>query len=123
MNGRKLYEYALTTVPQTLKDGIEKAGLKLSDIKKVLIHQANGKMDLNILTRLFDLYGEADIPGDIMPMSISELGNNSVATLPVLYDLINQAELEGQHFDSGDHILFASVGAGMNINVLIYKTV
>lgn len=123
MNGRKLYEYALNTVPQTLKDGIEKAGLELSDIKKVLIHQANGKMDHNILTRLFDLYGESGIPPDIMPMSISELGNNSVATLPILYDLINRGEFEGQHFESGSHLLFASVGAGMNINVLIYKTV
>ncbi len=123
MNGRKLYEYALNTVPQTLKDGIEKAGLKLSDIKKVLIHQANGKMDLNILTRLFDLYGLSEVPLDIMPMSISELGNNSVATLPILYDLINKGEFEGQAFSSGDHILFASVGAGMNINVVIYKTV
>lgn len=121
MNGRKLYEYALTTVPQTLKEGIEKAGLKLADIKKVLIHQANGKMDLNILTRLFDLYGETDIPGGIMPMSIAKLGNNSVATVPILYDLINKGDFDGQDFNSGDHLLFASVGAGMNINVIIYR--
>ncbi|HLW21396.1 MAG TPA: ketoacyl-ACP synthase III [Cyclobacteriaceae bacterium] len=121
MNGRKLYEYALTTVPQTLRDGIEKAGLKLADIKKVLIHQANGKMDLNILTRLFDLYGETDIPGGIMPMSIAKLGNNSVATVPILYDLINKGDFDGQDFNSGDHLLFASVGAGMNINVIIYR--
>lgn len=121
MNGRKLYEYALTNVPQTLKDGIEKAGLDLSDIKKVLIHQANGKMDYNILSRLFDLYGKTDIPIDIMPMSISKLGNNSVATLPILYDLINKGEFEGQEFHPGDHLLFASVGAGMNINVVIYR--
>lgn len=121
MNGRKLYEYAISTVPQTIKDGIEKAGLKLSDIKKILIHQANGKMDLNILMRLFELYGIKDIPEGLMPMSISKLGNNSVATLPILYDLICKDELEGQQINSSDYILFASVGAGMNINVMIYK--
>ncbi|MEX2591978.1 MAG: ketoacyl-ACP synthase III [Anditalea sp.] len=121
MNGRKLYEYAITTVPQTLKDGIEKAGLNLTDIKKVLIHQANGKMDYKILTSLFDLYGVTEIPKNIMPMSISKLGNNSVATIPILYDLINKGEMEGQQFHSNDYILFASVGAGVNINVLIYK--
>jgi 3-oxoacyl-[acyl-carrier-protein] synthase-3 len=121
MNGRKLYEYAISTVPQTIKDGIDKAGLELSDIKKILIHQANGKMDFNILTRLFELYGIKDIPEGIMPMSISKLGNNSVATLPILYDLIYKDEFEGQQISSSEYILFASVGAGMNINVMIYK--
>lgn len=121
MNGRKLYEYAITTVPQTLKDGIEKAGLQLSDITKVLIHQANGKMDLKILTRLFELYGVSEIPENLMPMSISKFGNNSVATIPILYDLINKGEMEGHQFRSGDHILFGSVGAGVNINVVVYK--
>lgn len=121
MNGRKLYEYAITRVPQTLKDVIEKAGINLLDIKKIIIHQANGKMDYNILTRLFDLYGIRDIPEKIMPMSISKLGNNSVATLPILYDLINKGEMEGHQFNSKDFILFASVGAGMNINVMIYQ--
>ena len=121
MKGRKLYEYAISTVPQTLKDGIEKAGLHLSDIKKVLIHQANGKMDLKILKRLFELYGITEIPENIMPMSIAKLGNNSVATIPILYDLINKGEMDGHKFNSRDHILFASVGAGVNINVMIYQ--
>jgi 3-oxoacyl-[acyl-carrier-protein] synthase-3 len=121
MNGRKLYEYAISTVPQTLKDGIEKAGITITDIKKVFIHQANGKMDLNILTRLFELYGIKELPQNIMPMSISKLGNNSVATLPILYDMVNKGEMEGHTLQSKDYLLFASVGAGMNINVLIYQ--
>lgn len=121
MNGRKIYEYALTTVPQTVKKVIEKAGLELTDIKKILIHQANGKMDQNILLRIFELYGESDIPEGIMPMSISKLGNNSVATIPILYDMIVKNELEGQSIHPGDYILFASVGAGMNVNAMVYK--
>ena len=86
-----------------------------------MIHQANGKMDFNILMRLFELYEIKDIPKDIMPMSISKLGNNSVATLPILYDLIHKEEFESQQINSNDYLLFASVGAGMNINVMIYK--
>lgn len=121
MKGRKLYEYAIRMVPQTLKQGIEKAGLHLSDINKVLIHQANAKMDLKILQRLFELYGETEIPEDIMPMSIAKLGNNSVATIPILYDLISRGEMEGQQFNPGDYILFGSVGAGVNINAMAYR--
>lgn len=121
MNGRKLYEYAISTVPQTLKDGIEKAGLALTDIKKVIIHQANGKMDYNILSRLFELYGIKEILPNLMPMSIAKLGNNSVATLPILYDMVSKGEMEGHGLNSKDYLLFASVGAGMNINVMIYQ--
>jgi 3-oxoacyl-[acyl-carrier-protein] synthase III len=121
MNGRKLYQYAIEKVPQTIKECLEKSSIHLSEIKKALIHQANGKMDDAILKRLFSLYDIADVPKDIMPMTIGWLGNSSVATIPTLLDLILKDQLEPHKLDSGDTILLASVGAGMNINVLIYK--
>ena len=121
MDGRKLYEYALKTVPPTVKACLDKAGEDIRSVKKVLIHQANGKMDAAILDRLFGLYGIRDIPEGVMPMSISWLGNSSVATLPTLYDLILKGEMEGQDIGPGDLIVFASVGAGMNINVAVYR--
>jgi 3-oxoacyl-[acyl-carrier-protein] synthase III len=121
MNGRKLYEYALTTVPQTVKDCIEKSGVGIENIKKVLIHQANAKMDDAILKRIFKLYDLKEIPQYIMPMTISKLGNNSVATLPILLDLILCGKLSNQTINSGDNCVFASVGAGMNVNVVVYR--
>ncbi len=121
MNGRKLYEYAIKTVPKTLKACIDKSGLDLSDVSKVLIHQANAKMDHNILERLFSLYGIKDIPEDLMPMTIQTLGNNSVATVPILYDYLANGDLDQYTIESGSYSLFASVGAGMNINVFLYK--
>ena len=121
MNGRKLYEYALNTVPQVVKDCIDKAGLKITDIKKVLIHQANAKMDDGILARVFKLYGITEIPELIMPMTISKLGNNSVATLPILYDLLMSGKIENHNLKKGDYFVFASVGAGMNVNVAVCK--
>jgi 3-oxoacyl-[acyl-carrier-protein] synthase-3 len=120
MNGRKLYEYAIKTVPPTLKECIDRANLTIDDIKHVLIHQANAKMDHNILERLFLLYNKAEIPPHLMPMSIQELGNNSVATVPVLYDLVAKGEKVDHQFSPGDYSLFASVGAGMNINAFAY---
>ncbi|HYK75538.1 MAG TPA: 3-oxoacyl-ACP synthase III family protein [Daejeonella sp.] len=121
MEGHKIYEYALTNVPLGIKQALEKAGTPLSDIKKVLIHQANGKMDMAILKRLFKLYGSTDIPAEIMPMTISKLGNSSVATIPTLLDLILKGQLDGQQIKEGDVVLFASVGAGMNINAAVYR--
>ena len=121
MNGRKLYEYALNTVPQVVKDCIDKSGVPFSNINKVLIHQANAKMDYAILSRIFKLFDVNEIPENIMPMTIAKLGNNSVATVPILYDLIMKGEMENQKIDSGDYFIMASVGAGMNVNVIVYK--
>lgn len=121
MNGRKLYQYAIEKVPQTIKECLEKCNTPLSDIKKALIHQANGKMDDAILKRLFSLCGITDMPEDIMPMTIGWLGNSSVATIPTLLDLILKDQLKPHKINPGDTLIFASVGAGMNINALIYK--
>jgi 3-oxoacyl-[acyl-carrier-protein] synthase-3 len=92
----------------------------LKDIKKVLLHQANEKMDEAIIQRFYGLY-EQEIPLDIMPMSIHLLGNSSVATVPTLLDLILQGELEGHDIQPGDCVMMASVGAGMNINAFVYR--
>ena len=121
MNGRKLYEFALNTVPGVLKECIEKSKVALSEIKKILIHQANAKMDYAILERFFNLYGIKKSPENIMPMTISELGNNSVATLPILFDMLVKNLIPDHKIEQGDYLVFASVGAGMNINAMVYK--
>lgn len=121
MNGRRLYQYALENVPKTIKAGLDKLRISISDIRKVLLHQANGKMDDAILQRLFKLYSLKEVPESIMPMTISWLGNSSVATVPTLLDLITREEMDGHDLKSGDIIVLASVGAGMNINSIVYK--
>jgi 3-oxoacyl-[acyl-carrier-protein] synthase III len=121
MQGHKVYVYALTNVPKVVKRSLQLAGLTLEDVKKVLIHQANEKMDQAILERVFKLYKIKDIPEDVMPMTINKLGNSSSATVPILYDLVMKNKLPGHQFKSGDVILFTSVGAGMMINSVVYK--
>jgi 3-oxoacyl-[acyl-carrier-protein] synthase III len=121
MNGRKVYEFALNHVPLLIKEMLDKAGVPLTSIHKVLIHQANGKMDAAILQRLFKLYGEDSFSSEVMPMTISWLGNSSVATVPTLLDLMVKGNFPNQTFHPGDKIIMASVGAGMNINAILYQ--
>jgi 3-oxoacyl-[acyl-carrier-protein] synthase-3 len=120
MYGRKIYEFALINVPKAMKECLEKANLDIKQVKKILIHQANEKMDEAIVQRFYKLY-DLEMPHGIMPMSIHKLGNSSVATVPTLYDLIMKGEMENQSLNKGDIILFASVGAGMNINAIAYQ--
>jgi 3-oxoacyl-[acyl-carrier-protein] synthase-3 len=121
MDGHKLYEYALKTVPLVVKESLEKAGLGIGAIKKVLIHQANEKMDEAIVKRLFKLCDGGEYQPGIMPMIISWLGNSSVATVPTLLDLLLKGKLEDHALAPGDTIVLASVGAGMNINSVVYR--
>ena len=121
MLGRKIYEFSLKYVPGAIQNCLEKANLHLRDVKKILIHQANEKMDQEIVKRLFRLYRINDVPVDIMPMSIQKLGNNSVATVPTLLDLVRKEGFQGHELNDGDVVVFASVGAGMNINAIAYR--
>jgi 3-oxoacyl-[acyl-carrier-protein] synthase-3 len=87
----------------------------------MFIHQANEKMDEAIVQALYKLYGYKAVPEDIMPMSIHYLGNSSVATVPTLYDLVLKGKYENHSINKGDVVVFASVGAGMNINAACYR--
>lgn len=120
MHGRKIYEFALSQVPKAMAACLDKSGIDISQVKKVLIHQANEKMDEAIVQRFYRLYKQTP-PEGIMPMSIHKLGNSSVATVPTLYDLLVKGKLENHSINKGDIILFASVGSGMNINAIVYR--
>ena len=121
MRGHQIYKYAVRTAPVVVKQSLDRAGFTLTDVKKLLIHQANQKMDEAILRQLFMLYKLKNIPENIMPMTISWLGNSSVATLPTLFDLLQRGKLEDHHLHPGDIVVFASIGAGMNINSMVYR--
>lgn len=121
MKGRKIYEYALNHVPNAMKETLDKSGKSIEDIKKIFIHQANEKMDEAIVERFYRLYGVTDIPQDIMPMSIKHLGNSSVARVPTLMDLVLSGKMSKHEIRKDDVVLIASVGAGMNINAIVYQ--
>ena len=149
MDGNKLFQYAMDFVPSLVKECIDSAGLTLNQITQFLFHQANAKMDFGFLGRTAEQYGYTindipaelrpqkknygtigkviatygirDIPANIMPMTIHNLGNSSVATIPTLLDMLLNNKLPNHSVNSGDNIVFASVGAGMNINAMVYR--
>lgn len=120
MYGRKIYEFAITNVPTAMKTCVDKSGVAITDIKKIFIHQANEKMDQAIVKRFYKLYN-LTMPNDSMPMSIGKLGNSSVATIPTLFNLVSKGKMGEHTLKKGDFVLFASVGAGMNINAMVYQ--
>ncbi|MBQ0147118.1 MAG: ketoacyl-ACP synthase III [Flavobacteriaceae bacterium] len=120
MKGRKVYEFVLKNVPPALTDLLTASNLDLDDIDKILLHQANAKMDHAMIERLYKSYGKK-APENIDPMTVQFLGNTSVATVPTMFDLIAKGQLQPHQFNANDTIIMASVGATMNVNAVIYK--
>ena len=120
MFGRKIYELALTKVPGAMKECLENSSFGIDDVSKILIHQANEKMDEAIVKRFYELY-DKEVPENVMPMCINKLGNSSVATVPTLFDLIIKEQLPPHQIKKGDVLILASIGAGMNINAIVYQ--
>jgi len=121
MHGRKIYEYSITQVPAAIKAALDKTDIPVDEVKKILLHQANEKMDEAIIKRFYRLYGQRREVYDVMPMNIYELGNSSVATVPTLYDMVMKGSLPEHKIENDDIIIFASVGAGMHINAVVYR--
>jgi 3-oxoacyl-[acyl-carrier-protein] synthase III len=122
MNGRDVYKYATTWVPQVIKAALDKAGKNINDVDMFLFHQANGKMLSAIANNIATLFEQKDydFEGKI-PTTIEFLGNTSVATVPTMLDLIRKKKLKKFKIKKGQLVVMASVGAGMHCNAMVYK--
>lgn len=121
MNGREVYRYATTWVPKVVKKVLDNAGLGIADVDMFLFHQANEKLIEAVAGHLAELYdADAACLNGKLPMTIQFLGNTSVATIPTMLDLILKGKLEGYEIKEGDTVVFASVGAGMHCNAVVY---
>lgn len=121
MEGKQVYRYAVTHVPELVNNCLKKAGIPIEKVDHFLFHQANEKMIIAMAEKLFKMN---DIAGDIdalVPMSVQFLGNSSVATIPTLMDLIHQQKIPNHSIKEGDLIVMAAVGAGMHANCMIYQ--
>ena len=102
MEGRQVYRYAVTYVPELVNNCLKKAGIPIEKVDHFLFHQANEKMIIAMAEKLFKMN---NIEGDIdalVPMSVQFLGNSSVATIPTLMDLIHQEQIPNRYRGGGN---------------------
>ena len=121
MVGRNVYRYAVTHVPDLITECLAKSNTKIEEIDMFLFHQANAKMIKAIGTKLFKQH---DYDGDydsLVPITLQQTGNSSVATVPTLLDNVMRKDLEGFNIKEGDKVVFAAVGSGMHANCIIYQ--
>jgi 3-oxoacyl-[acyl-carrier-protein] synthase III len=120
MKGTRVHRHALNLIPVVIKEALKEANISIHDISKMVFHQPNPLMLQEIALRTFAQY-DCLVPDGIMPIIGDTYGNTSVASIPMLYHFLRNNQLDQHHIQSGDTIMFLSIGAGMNINFALYK--
>ena len=102
MDGREVFMFAVKSVPQVIKEVLEKNDVSQEEIKYYILHQANKRIVEAIAKRL-------DEPMEKFPVNLEEYGNTSSASIPILLDELNR---EGK-IEKGQNIVLAGFGAGL----------
>jgi 3-oxoacyl-[acyl-carrier-protein] synthase-3 len=102
MQGASLFRVAIRRIEQAVQNILKEFGIRLGDIKQVVLHQANGR----ILTQVANRLG---IPEEKLSSVIDRYGNTSSASLPITLD----AAVRDGRITSGDLVLLGSFGGGL----------
>ncbi len=101
MNGKEVYETAITVLPQAINRVLKDTNMVIGDIDLMIPHQPS----INILKETARRIG---LPFDKVKTNMEKYANTSAGTIPILLDEINKDGL----LKVGDNILFAAVGSG-----------
>lgn len=110
MDGKEVFKFAVKKVPKVISELLEKAGMNEKEIDWFILHQANQRIIESIAKRM-----KIDI--EKFPMNISEYGNTSSASIPILLDEMNRS----RKLKKGQKIVFAGFGAGLSWGASLYE--
>ena len=110
MNGPEVYKFAVNAVPDVINEGLSNAGLKVSDVDWLLLHQAN----IRIMEHASQVLG---IPMSKVLVNLDEYGNTSAGSIPLA---LAQAVKDGK-VKKGDILACAGFGAGLSWGSAIIK--
>ncbi|MFW5670073.1 MAG: 3-oxoacyl-[acyl-carrier-protein] synthase III C-terminal domain-containing protein, partial [Acetivibrio ethanolgignens] len=96
--------------PEAIAEILEKSQLKKEDIRFFLLHQANERIVAAVAKRL-------SVEAERFPMNLSEYGNTSAASIPILLDELNRSG----RLRRGNHLILAGFGAGLSWGASLIK--
>lgn len=103
MDGKEVFKFAVKKVPEVIRELLEKTQYTEADIDWFMLHQANQRIIESVAKRM-----KVDI--EKFPMNISEYGNTSSASIPILLDELNRSGKLKQ----GQKLVLAGFGAGLS---------
>jgi len=102
MDGRHVFKMATTTMVEVSKSVLQKNGIAPQELKLVLMHQANKRIN-EYCAKALGLREEQ------VPYNIHKYGNTTAATIPLLWD---ECVRDGR-LNAGDLVLMVAFGAGL----------
>jgi 3-oxoacyl-[acyl-carrier-protein] synthase-3 len=103
MEGKELFKFAVTKLPQAARNLCEETNTPLESIDWFIAHQANARINEHIREGL-------GVPREKMPMNIDRFGNTSAGTIPILVDeLYREGKLQ-----KGQLAMVLALGAGIH---------
>jgi len=109
-NGREVYKWALSTVPDGVRNLLSQAGLTIEQLDWLVPHSANLRMIEGICERL-------ELPADKALQSVVRNGNTSAATIPLALDA---AYREGR-LQPGQLVALYGFGSGLTQSGILLR--
>ncbi len=110
MNGKEVYRFAVTRVPEVIEKALFHAGLTAQDIDWLLLHQANQRILDAVAERL-------KLPADRVISNMATYGNTSAASIPLALD----GAVRAGRIQPGDVIASSGFGAGLTWGSAIFE--
>lgn len=103
MDGGEVFKFAVSRVPEVIRELLDREGISTEEIDYFVLHQANARIVSTVARR---------IGGDSerFPVNISEYGNTSSASIPILLDELNRAG----KLKRGMKLVLAGFGGGLS---------
>jgi len=102
MQGREVFRQAIERMSAAARDALAAAGWQLSDVNRLIAHQANARINAGLAHAL-------GLKPDAVPQNIAEVGNTAGASIPIL---LAQATETGQ-LAPHDRVLLVAFGGGL----------
>jgi len=110
MNGNKIVEFSLGTVPSLIREVLQRAQMSMADVDLFVFHQAS-KYILELLRTALK------ISEDKYYVSMSHSGNTVASTLPIA---LKQAACGGR-LSPGDRVVLAGFGVGLSWGATVIR--
>lgn len=110
MDGQETFKFAVNKIVGDIKYVAEKAGMELSDIDHVVLHQAN--------IRIIDFAAKRlGISKDKFIINIDKYGNTAAASVPIALHELNASG----RLNRGDIVAMSAFGGGLSSGACILK--
>ena len=110
MDGRAVFEFAVSRVPEVIREVLEKAGIEKEDVDLYLLHQANRRIIGSAAKRL-------GLGEERFPMNMEEYGNTSAASIPILLDEENRRG----RLKKGSLLVLSGFGGGLTYGASLLR--